>query len=124
MPHVTDPHSHDPAIKTKIQTKTKTQTFPQKVHVFIVCEWCRPLSRKSLTRQLNKLTRQPSKPSKNALLSFGLGAAKLLLQGGAVYVAVTLLQGRKGKQRLEEDFHAVAVRLRDPQYSVLAPCSL
>lgn len=67
-----------------------------------------PLSRKSLTRQLNKLTRQPSKPSKNALLSFGLGAAKLLLQGGAVYVAVTLLQGRKGKQRLEEDFHAVA----------------
>ena len=72
-------------------------------------ELCRPLSRKTLTRQLHRLAKQPSKPSKNGVLSFAQGALKMALQGGLVYLAVTALQGRQGKERLQQDFHAVAV---------------
>ena len=63
-----------------------------------------------MTRQLRGIAKQPSKPSKNAVLSFLQGAAKFAVQGAVVYLAVTALQGQSGKQRLRDDFHAVAVR--------------
>lgn len=72
---------------------------------------CRPIHRRSLTRQLRSLAKQPTKPTKNGVLSFLSGAAKFALQGAVVYLAVTALQGQHGKERLKEDFQAVAVRL-------------
>ena len=69
------------------------------------------MSRRSLTKQLRGIAKQPTKPSKNAVLTFLGGAAKFAIQGAVVYLAVTALQGKQGKERLKEDFHAVAVRL-------------
>lgn len=57
------------------------------------------------------MARQPSKPTKNGVLSFLASAAKFAFQGAVVYLAVTALQGQHGKERLKEDFHAVTVRL-------------
>ena len=74
---------------------------------------CRPMNRSSLTRQLHRMTKQPSK---NAVLAFAGNAAKFAIQGAVVYLAVTALQGQRGKDRLKEDFHAVAVR---HQYSLM-----
>ena len=71
---------------------------------------CRPINRRSLTRQLRHLARQPSKPTKNGVVSFLASAAKFAFQGAVVYLAVTALQGQHGKERLKEDFQAVAVR--------------
>ncbi|KAL3143563.1 hypothetical protein ABBQ38_002360 [Trebouxia sp. C0009 RCD-2024] len=75
-----------------------------------------PIHRRSLTRQLRSLAKQPTKPTKNGVLSFLSGAAKFALQGAVVYLAVTALQGQHGKERLKEDFQAVAektVELKD-----------
>ena len=72
------------------------------------------MNRSSLTRQLRNMAKQatqPSKPTKNGVVSFLGGAAKFALQGAVVYLAVTALQGQHGKERLKEDFHAVAVCL-------------
>ena len=55
------------------------------------------------------MAKQPSKPTKNGVLAFAGNAAKFALQGAVVYLAVTALQGQQGKNRLKEDFHAVAV---------------
>ena len=72
---------------------------------------CRPMNRRSLTSQLRAMTKQPSKPTKNGVLTFLASAGKIALQGAVVYLAVTALQGKHGQERLKEDFHAVAVRL-------------
>lgn len=56
------------------------------------------------------MTKQPSKPTKNGVLTFLASAGKFALQGAVVYLAVTALQGKHGQERLKEDFHAVAVR--------------
>ncbi len=74
------------------------------------------MNRSSLTRQLHRMAKQPSKPSKNAVLAFAGNAAKFAIHGAVVYLAVTALQGQRGKDRLKEDFHAVAVR---HQYSLM-----
>ena len=60
------------------------------------------------------MARQPSKPTKNGVVSFLTSAAKFAFQGAVVYLAVTALQGKHGKERLKEDFHAVAVCLLFP----------
>lgn len=78
------------------------------------------MNRKSLTRQLRHLARQPSKPTKNGVVSFLASAAKFAFQGAVVYLAVTALQGKQGQERLKEDFHAVAVRLMFPFCSMSA----
>ncbi|DBA79391.1 TPA: hypothetical protein ACH3X2_000037 [Trebouxia sp. C0005] len=78
-----------------------------------------PMHRSSLTRQLRnmaKQAKQPSKPTKNGVVAFLGNAAKFAFQGAVVYLAVTALQGQSGKERIKEDFHAVAektVELRD-----------
>lgn len=65
-----------------------------------------------MTRQLRnmaKQAKQPSKPTKNGVVAFLGSAAKFAFQGAVVYLAVTALQGQSGKERLKEDFQAVAV---------------
>ena len=69
----------------------------------------RPINRGTLTRHLRNITKPPTKPTKNGLLSFAGNVAKLAIQGAVVYLAVTALQGQRGKDRLKEDLHAVAV---------------
>ena len=56
-----------------------------------------------------KQAKQPSKPTKNGVVTFLGNAAKFAFQGAVVYLAVTALQGQSGKERLKEDFQAVAV---------------
>ena len=70
---------------------------------------CRPVNRGTLTRHLRNITKPPGKPTKNGLLSFAGNAAKFAIKGAVVYLAVTALQGQRGKDRLKEDLHAVAV---------------
>ncbi len=67
------------------------------------------MHRSSLTRQLRNMAKQPSKPTKNGVVAFLGSAAKFAFQGAVVYLAVTALQGQSGKERLKEDFQAVAV---------------
>lgn len=69
-----------------------------------------PINRGTLTRHLRNITKPPSKPTKNGLLSFAGNVAKFAIQGAVVYLAVTALQGQRGKDRLKEDLHAVADR--------------
>jgi septin 7 len=65
-----------------------------------------PLSRKTLTRQLQKMTR-PKPPSRGGVLKFLGTAARWTASGVLVYLAVSALQGRQGRQRLRHDVEVI-----------------